>query len=102
METITLLIANTAGFLIATGGIKSDNPAWLRLFQTAWFIGFLGAALVYYVVALISPPPGNPYDSELFGNEQDGFLEGHSPSGVDTPTDLEKTSISPSFKGLQN
>jgi NCS1 family nucleobase:cation symporter-1 len=98
----SLLTCITAGFIVATGGAKLDNPAYLRLFQTAWFIGFLGSALIYYLVCLISPPPGHPYKIELFGNEHEGVIEGKSPSGANTPTDVEKASIALSLKGRHN
>lgn len=91
-----------AGFLIATKAIALTNPVWLRLFQTAWFIGFLGSGLIYFLVASIFPPPGKPYTSELFGNEDEGIINGHTPSGSDTPTDLEKEGYAPNLKGVHN
>jgi hypothetical protein len=73
---------------------------WLRLFQAAWFIGFLGSAIVYFLVSTISPPPGRPYVSELFGNEHGGIIDGETPSDVYTPAGSEKANVSPSLKAL--
>ncbi|KAH6677713.1 permease for cytosine/purines, uracil, thiamine, allantoin-domain-containing protein [Halenospora varia] len=89
------------GFIVAIGGWKTTNGSWLKLFQAAWFIGFLGGGLVYYAVCLITPPVGRPYFKEYFGNEHheviDGFPE--SNSGVDTPQDVEKETAVTSLKG---
>ncbi|KAE9967371.1 hypothetical protein EG328_008264 [Venturia inaequalis] len=93
-----------AGFIIATGGATLENPAWLRLFQTAWFVGFLGSSVVYFVISIISPPPGHPYESELFGNEQDGMsvIDGQIPSGSDMPNRPGKEGRSPDLKAVRD
>lgn len=98
-----LLTGYIAGFIIATGGATMKNPAWLRLFQTAWFVGFLGSSVVYFAVAMISPPPGHPYGSELFGNEHDSIsvIDGQSPSGSNTPNKTGKGGHSPDLKAIQ-
>lgn len=57
--------------------------------------------MVYYIVCLISPPPGRPYVEELFGNEQT-IIEGTSPSGTETPDDVEKSSVINSPKNFQS
>lgn len=44
------------------------------MFQTAWFIGFLGGGLVYFLITWQFPPPGKPYVMELFGNEDEGMV----------------------------
>jgi NCS1 family nucleobase:cation symporter-1 len=76
------------------------SPSWLRLFQISWFIGFLGAGVVYYITCLISPPPGGkPYERVAFGNEHGTIIEGQSDSGVETP-DVEKASVAPSLKAV--
>lgn len=79
------------------------DPAWLRLFQTAWFVGFLGPSVVYFVVSMVSPPPGHPYDSELFGNEHDGIsvIGGQIPSGSETPSRIDKGGCPPGLKAIQ-
>ncbi|KAK3045274.1 hypothetical protein LTS18_014141, partial [Coniosporium uncinatum] len=87
------------GFFVATGSAKL-SPEWLRLFQTAWFIGFLGGGLVYLLLCLVSPPPGKPYQRVPFGNEGGSIIEGYPPSGTDTPTDVEKTNVVPSLKAV--
>lgn len=98
-----MLIDGVAGFIIATGGATLSNPAWLRLFQTAWFVGFLGSSVVYLVVSIISPPPGHPYDSELFGNERDDLsvIDGQVPSGSYTPDRVGKGDCSPGLKATK-
>jgi len=76
------------------------SPEWLRLFQTAWFVGFLGGGLVYFLLCLVNPPPGKPYQRVPFGNEGDSIIEGYPPSDTDTPTDVEKASVMPSLKAV--
>lgn len=87
-----------AGFVVAISGIDL-SPGWLKCFQAAWFIGFLGGGLVYFVVCLISPPPGRPYVRELFGNE---YVEGVETdgSGEAMPSDVEKRGLESNFKAL--
>ena len=72
------------------------NPAWLKLFQCAWFIGFLGGGLVYYLICLAFPPPGRPFVRESFGNETGEMTDGikSADSGFVTPVqDVEKNSF---------
>lgn len=68
------------------------KPVWLKLFQAAFFIGFGGGGLCYYVVCLISPPPGRPYAKELFGNEHETVIEGviKINGDFDTPIEAKK------------
>jgi len=65
------------------------NPAWLRCFQAAWFIGFLGGGLLYYLICLLSPPSGRPYIRESFGNENEDLIDGINGDGTNTPKDLD-------------
>lgn len=65
------------------------NLAWLRCFQAAWFIGFLGGGVVYYLICLVSPPPGRPYVREAFGNENGDLIDGIDGDGTDIPNDLD-------------
>lgn len=84
------------GFVVACGG-ATLAPYWLRIFQAAWFVGFLGGGSVYLIVCLISPPPGKPYITEYFGNEGHGganVIDGRDGSGYATP-DVEKTQVAP-------
>jgi NCS1 family nucleobase:cation symporter-1 len=77
------------------------DPVWLRLFQCAWFIGFLGGGVIYYLICLISPPPGGkPYARELFGNEhgEPSIIDGVDSSGTVTPKDVEKSTFVPETK----
>jgi nucleobase:cation symporter-1, NCS1 family len=99
--TYSRLYANTskAGFVQAISGRKLA-PGWLKCFQAAWFIGFLGGGLVYYVICLISPPPGRPYVRELFGNEHNEVIDGMADSGPDTASDPEKSRVAASSKDV--
>ncbi|KAJ9142937.1 Uracil permease [Pleurostoma richardsiae] len=50
------------GFIATVSGkTNSLSVGWIRTFQVAWVVGFCGAAVVYYILCLISPPPGKPY-----------------------------------------
>ena len=71
------------GFVVATGG-ASLPIYWLRMFQTAWFIGFLRGGLVYFLITKQFPPPGKPYVTELFGNEDDGMVIDSKQAGSDS------------------
>lgn len=62
------------GFISGTSGMKVSKH-WTRAFQVSWIIGFLGGALVYYLITLISPPPGAPFESVEFDGA-DERLEG--------------------------
>jgi nucleobase:cation symporter-1, NCS1 family len=68
------------GFVMAVGG-ATIKVTWLRLFQTSWFIGFLGGALVYFLISLVLPPPGKPYEVVQFGNEGHGTIFGNDVLG---------------------
>lgn len=87
------------GFVVAIGGAKLA-PGWLKCFQAAWFIGFLGGGLVYLVACLVSPPPGKPYVREAFGNEGHEVINGVSDSSSETPHDVEKSVVNPSLKSM--
>jgi NCS1 family nucleobase:cation symporter-1 len=87
--------------VVATGGAILA-PSWLKLFQAAWFIGFLGGGLVYYLVCLVSPPPGGkPYDRVPFDNDMGSVIEGHSDSTASNAEDIEKESAATSFKAVK-
>jgi hypothetical protein len=55
---------------------------------------------VYYVICLISPPPGRPYVRELFGNEHSEVIDGMADSGPDTGSDPEKSGVASSLKDV--
>jgi NCS1 family nucleobase:cation symporter-1 len=63
------------GFIAATGAI-TVNISWRRCFQVTWIIGFCGGAAVYYLITLISPPPGRPFETVYWHNESEQSLEG--------------------------
>jgi NCS1 family nucleobase:cation symporter-1 len=95
---VKLTKKSSAGFVVAIGGAKLA-PGWLKCFQAAWFIGFLGGGLVYLVITLISPPPGKPYLREPFGNEGNhDVIQGVSDSASEVPADVEKSAINPWLK----
>ncbi|KAE9364699.1 hypothetical protein N431DRAFT_550142 [Stipitochalara longipes BDJ] len=75
-------------------------PGWLKCFQAAWFIGFLGGGLVYYLICLISPPPGRPYARERFGNEHNQVIDGVDERGGDIANDPEKSRVASSLKDI--
>ncbi|KAH7303850.1 permease for cytosine/purines, uracil, thiamine, allantoin-domain-containing protein [Stachybotrys elegans] len=56
------------GFAGAMSG-ADVSTSWRRVFQLSWVVGFCGGALVYYLISLISPPPGAPYVSELLHSD---------------------------------
>lgn len=60
----------------------------------------LGGGLVYYVICLISPPPGRPYVRELLGNEHNEVIDGMADSGPDTASDPEKSRVAASSKDV--
>lgn len=47
---------------------------WQRVFKLSWVVGFLGGALVYWLISLVSPPPGGPYVVEYL--EPTAVIEG--------------------------
>jgi nucleobase:cation symporter-1, NCS1 family len=65
----------TAGFIAATGAIQV-SVGWQNCFDVTWIIGFCGAATVYYIICLISPPPGKPYRTVYMDATSDTILEG--------------------------
>ncbi|KAH8883611.1 hypothetical protein GQ53DRAFT_846802 [Thozetella sp. PMI_491] len=72
------------GFVVAMGGATGLDIGWTRAFQVTWITGFCGGALVYYLICLISPPPGKPYILEyLEGYEPTTVVEGFSEKSVD-------------------
>ncbi|KAF2001592.1 hypothetical protein P154DRAFT_489970 [Amniculicola lignicola CBS 123094] len=58
-------ISGTAGIVVAKG--------WTRTFQVSWIVGFLGGGLVYYLLCLISPPPGKPYEDVNWHGQQEAI-----------------------------
>jgi nucleobase:cation symporter-1, NCS1 family len=52
------------------------STGWERCFSVTWIIGFCGGAAVYYVVTLISPPAGKPYDIAYIEDSSDASLHG--------------------------
>lgn len=70
------------GFIAGTTGNAVDL-GWKRAFQVSWIIGFLGGALVYWIICFISPPPGNPYESVLM-EEDDHTIEGVGKTDADS------------------
>ncbi|KAK5173986.1 uncharacterized protein LTR77_001065 [Saxophila tyrrhenica] len=71
------------GFIAATGAI-TVNVGWERCFSITWLIGFCGGAFVYYVVCLIAPPPGKPYQTVYMEDEATAF------EGLEVSSDGEK------------
>jgi hypothetical protein len=51
---------HSAGFIVAMTGI-SLNIGWTRTFQVTWIVGYCGGGFVYWLICLVSPPPGKPY-----------------------------------------
>lgn len=78
-----MLIYQTAGFVSAMTG---DPVAlgWQRVFKLSWVVGFLGGALVYYLISLVSPPPGAPYVMEYLDGE--GVIEASPGSDEEVAT----------------
>ena len=63
------------GFIAATGAI-TVNVSWRRCFQVTWIIGFCGGAFVYYIIILLSPPPGKPYEVVQWNEGSEHSIEG--------------------------
>lgn len=63
---------------------KDYGVGWTRTFQVTWIVGFCGSGLVYYLICLVSPPPGAPYVLELMGGHSEPIIEGQSVSEEDT------------------
>ncbi|KAF7556446.1 hypothetical protein G7Z17_g1424 [Cylindrodendrum hubeiense] len=55
------------GFVASvTSSTDSISVGWIRAFQVSWIIGFCGGGATYYLITLVSPPPGGkPYQMEL-------------------------------------
>jgi hypothetical protein len=53
---------------------------------------------VYFLICLITPPPGRPYVRENFGNEGHEVIHGISDHESETPAEVEKSGISGSLK----
>jgi nucleobase:cation symporter-1, NCS1 family len=49
------------GFISGTAGTKVSIH-WVRTFQVSWVVGFMGGGLVYFIICLLAPPPGKPYE----------------------------------------
>lgn len=77
---------------------KDFGLGWTRAFQVTWIIGFCGSSLVYYLICLISPPPGAPYVMEYLDSHVDPTIEGHSISEEET---AHKYAISSDAKDLE-
>ncbi|KAK9421706.1 hypothetical protein SUNI508_05636 [Seiridium unicorne] len=75
--------ASFPGFIAAMNG-KDYGAGWTRTFQVTWIVGFCGSGLVYYLVCLVSPPPGAPYVLELLDEQSEPAIEGQSVSEDET------------------
>ncbi|KAK6078180.1 NCS1 nucleoside transporter [Seiridium cupressi] len=75
--------ASFPGFIAAMNG-KDYGAGWTRTFQVTWIVGFCGSGLVYYLVCLVSPPPGAPYVLELLDEQSQPAIEGQSVSEDET------------------
>jgi NCS1 family nucleobase:cation symporter-1 len=62
------------GFISKTGGNIVVSTGWIRVFNVSWIVGFLGGGLVYYILCLVFPLPGQPFVSEEM--RSDGMVEG--------------------------
>lgn len=82
-----------AGFIASTGAVKVST-GWDRCFSVTWLIGFCGAAVLYYVICHLAPPPGKPYETVLMENSMGDHL-----SGVSVPA-LEDKRPEPNIKSL--
>jgi NCS1 family nucleobase:cation symporter-1 len=67
------------GFVSGVAGSKVAL-GWTRAFQVSWIIGFAGGAFIYYIICLISHPPGNPYES-VHLHADDAVIDGLEVSG---------------------
>jgi len=77
----------SARFAHAVSG-PSVAEGWVRCFEVTWFIGFLGGGFVYWLLCLLSPPPGAPYVREAF-YDYDQVLEGVDSRDVEGSKDEE-------------
>lgn len=72
----------------------SGNPValgWQRTFKLSWIIGFCGGASVYWLISLVSPPPGAPYVIELLETSSTVIEATHASDGEATlGSDIEK------------
>jgi NCS1 family nucleobase:cation symporter-1 len=70
------------GFISGTSGAKVAI-GWTRTFQVSWIVGFMGGGLVYYVICLVFPPLGRPYETILL-DVNEAVVEGYDPAGEKT------------------
>jgi NCS1 family nucleobase:cation symporter-1 len=79
------------GFISGTTG-KKVALGWTRTFQVSWIVGFMGGALVYWLMCLISPPPGSPHESVALESEDtmiDGIAQTDTSSASAVAVDME-------------
>lgn len=79
------------GFIAGTTGGETAL-GWRRTFQVSWVVGFMGGGFVYYIICLVFPPPGKPYESMLL-EADDRTIDGVSmegDSGSAEAMDVEK------------
>ncbi|KAI1340159.1 hypothetical protein F5Y15DRAFT_50141 [Xylariaceae sp. FL0016] len=85
--------ASFPGFIAAMTG-RDFGEGWTKTFQVTWIVGFMGAGLVYYLICLISPPPGKPYVAEYLDHITEVAIEGRELSRSAGDGKLEgKTSL---------
>jgi len=53
-----------------------------------WFVGYLGGGLVYWLICLLSAPPGKPYVTEAYA-DNNGVIDGIG-DDVSEATDKEQ------------
>lgn len=64
-----------AGFVAAMGG-ATVSYSWSRVFDLSWIVGFVGGSVIYWLLTLISPPPGAPYVVELMDDSHGDIIGG--------------------------
>jgi NCS1 family nucleobase:cation symporter-1 len=65
------------------------------VFQVTWFVGFLGGGLVYYLICLVFPPAGAPYEKVygMYGNAEidtEEVLVGEGQSDIEKGSSVEE------------
>ncbi|KAI1840595.1 hypothetical protein JX265_010265 [Neoarthrinium moseri] len=71
--------ASFPGFVAAMNG-KDYGIGWTRTFQVTWIVGFCGSGVLYYLICLVSPPPGAPYILQYLDEDPEPAIEGQSVS----------------------
>jgi nucleobase:cation symporter-1, NCS1 family len=79
----TMVIWPSMPGFVAAVTVRDYGVGWTRVFQVTWVVGFCGGGLVYYIICLISPPPGGPHYEKV-------LLDSHE----STPAETEGRSIS--------